>query len=258
MLNEFVRRIHLHFSLPVLRLLLPRQTDVVARNSVLTPKYFSALWSDVDVAILTQETDEEKLRSIHRIVKRIRAFYPWLGEAEIYAPSSWERLMTLKRELAPKYEQARMLRKYFWFRDHRKMTGPRRLKHERFLTVLRKKLPARNTLEEVIHATFLELIEHPAEQAGEVSFYHDYFQCVISTSASDDNPLPFLPGEAVALARSFPLNSENRKQLGFGAELTPRGRLWVEAEILEVMGAFAGQAKPEWYHPWLASLRSYL
>jgi hypothetical protein len=257
MLNELVRRFHLNVFLPALGLVLPRHTVVKARNSVLTPQYFSALWSDVDVALLTDETSEEKLRALHGTLRRIRYCYPWLGEAEIYSPRSWERLVQLKAELGPSYEQARMLRKFFWFREQRKSTGLRRLKHERFLNVLWKKLPRRKSLDEVINATFMELVERPDEYAGELSYFHDYFQCVISTTANDDHPIPFLPGEAMALAHSFPLNTGTRQQLGLG-ELTPRGRLIVEVEILEVTGAFAGQAKPEWYQPWLASLQSYL
>jgi hypothetical protein len=257
MLNELARQFHLRVFLPVLRLFLPARTRLEPRNSVLTPTYFSALWSDVDVAILTDETNEEKLAALHRTLRRIRTCYPWLGEAEIYTPRSWARLVALKHELAPSYEQARMLRKFFWFKEHRRATGLKRLKHDRFLRVLRKKLSPGASLAEVVHATFRGLIEHTDESAGDVSYYHDYFQCVISTTANDDHPIPFLPGEAMALAHSFPLNTGTRQQLGLG-DLTPRGRLIVEVEILEVTGAFTGLPKPAWYLPWLETLRSLL
>ena len=257
MLNELVRRFHLVIFLPLLRLLLPPRTSVRPRNSVLTPKYFSALWSDVDIAIITDETNEEKLAALHGTLRRIRSCYPWLGEAEIYNDASWTRLGALKQELAPTYETARMIRKRFWFKDQAQAKGLTLYKHKRFLRILREKLPKRDTLPEVIHAGFLEVIDPCDETSRELTYYHDYFQCVISTHPTPENPLPFQPKEALALARSFPVARTTHHELSLDG-YTAKGRLIIEVEILEVTGAFAGHPKPDWYGPWLETLRSYL
>ncbi len=117
MLNSFVRASLLNGVVPayaaLLRKQLGRNLQLEVRNSSLSSKDYSALLSDLDLAVIGDFSDDEikKLRDVHDRIRRVLVF---IGELEIYLIDEWVARPTLLQILEPYYTPLRLIRKIRW------------------------------------------------------------------------------------------------------------------------------------------------
>lgn len=183
LINQVVIFVHLKIFLRLLKKSLRLEleenfTDLVVRNSILTPEFYHFLYSDIDLAVVLQDPGFEELTKVRKILVRFKKIYPPMGEVEVYSEEEWEKLKDLKNQVKDLYTSARSIRKYFWMgAPEDDYQGPKRL---RALKVILKKLelsgPPPYSHQVIKRLTDLTRnFVKPEDVTGENSFFHTYF-----------------------------------------------------------------------------------
>ena len=112
--HEVFRRAAIHVFTPALQWLVFRDLggELVCRHSVLSVSGFNVFRSDIDYAVLF-ETEPSSLivARVKARMDRLRRFFPFVGELEIYLREEWERKAQLT---GPVMRLIHFLRKIAW------------------------------------------------------------------------------------------------------------------------------------------------
>jgi hypothetical protein len=265
-ISPIVRFIHLKIFIYILIKRLPSGFYLKSRNSILTPQYFSGLWSDIDIAVITEDLEKYSSTDLRKYLSEVKSFYPWLGEVEIYSTLEWEELQDLKSEWSGWYDKARQVRKYFWGKTMKNTSGFEKLKRQRSLRIIKNKLGySDRKIEEAITLTFISLSKlKPHESVVSCpSYFHDYFQTWIILDLEDLREGVRLSSyDAWSLAHYYPLEAywkkillEKESQLSKNAIY----RALIRIEQLELTGAFRGSLNlPDWFEKRMDDLKNQL
>ncbi len=130
-----------HLEIPLIRFILlsAGAKEVKLRNSILTPRYFHVLMSDIDISVAF----DGEAKFLYDVSKMMKRFLPNLGEIEIYHLNEWDELETLSRSPAEDFWlRLIQLRKFQWIRKANAQTRTEyhQVKASRAMSILLEKL----------------------------------------------------------------------------------------------------------------------
>jgi hypothetical protein len=183
-INEALRRALVRTAPGFIRLVLGGQW--VLRNSLTEPWNFSPLFSDIDLALIVEEANQNNLYVEEKLTRhaKLKKWFKILGEVEVYSPEEWQIKTQLLMHHGDLIAYSRSLRKINWMKgDFRNRKGPyHRAKALRAIAKCRRIFRSKKIL-------FLNLkheafpLGFPMESSGRMDFYETDFH-----SASDADP----------------------------------------------------------------------
>lgn len=112
--HSLFRRAAVHVFTPIVRKTVLRglRCDLICRNSVLKASGYNVFRSDIDYAVLFEaEPSAADMRALKARMERLRRFFPFVGEVEVYLREEWRRKTQL---MGPLHRLIQFLRKIAW------------------------------------------------------------------------------------------------------------------------------------------------
>jgi hypothetical protein len=112
--HALFRRAAIHVFTPVIQKAVLRdlRCELICRNSVLTASSYNVFRSDIDYTVLFEtEPSAATVRKLKTRMERLRRFFPFVGETEVYLRDEWTRKVQLA---GPVLRLVQFLRKIAW------------------------------------------------------------------------------------------------------------------------------------------------